>query len=255
MAQAEPVLVLDSNDTQAFPARYRIVNDNTVAMIGSGQFTKTQLIHIKETIKAPLFIIDLRQESHGFIGGVPISWYGIKNWDNQGKTMEEIESQQTARLTQLQHQTRLTAYQIVSKNAQGMITKTKPVTLHPAEILTEEQLARQLGLGYARFYVADHSPPSRDQLEAFTQIINTIPKNTWVYFHCRGGVGRTSTFMVLYAINKNAKHIPLDKIIRHQADIGGKDLTNMPAHNSYKYLLAKQRLALISQYYRHIIHK
>ena len=38
----------------------------------------------------PVFLIDLRQESHGFFNGNAVSWYGNRNWANRNKTTEAV---------------------------------------------------------------------------------------------------------------------------------------------------------------------
>ena len=37
---------------------------------------------------------DLRLESHGFVDGIPISWYGQKNATNQALSLSEIENRE-----------------------------------------------------------------------------------------------------------------------------------------------------------------
>ena len=39
---------------------------------------------------APIYDVDLRQESHGFANGLPVSWHKDGNLANEGKTPEEV---------------------------------------------------------------------------------------------------------------------------------------------------------------------
>lgn len=50
----------------------------------------------------PIIIVDLRQESHGFINGVAISWVDNHNKANKGLTKEAVLSDENTRLTRLQ---------------------------------------------------------------------------------------------------------------------------------------------------------
>ena len=42
-----------------------------------------------------MLIVDLRQESHGFLNGNAISWYGTRNAANEGKIGRQIEAEQS----------------------------------------------------------------------------------------------------------------------------------------------------------------
>ena len=247
---APPLLVIDAVDDARLPKNFRIMDKHGMQVMGSAQFTRQQLIAIKNTINAPIIIVDLRQEAHGFINGLPVSWYGKKNWANKGKAAASIIADQQKLLATLNTQSTVTLYQILKKSAAGAIAKAQSIQLKPRQVYSEQQLAAKLGLGYKRFYVTDHSAPSSAEVDRFKAFIKTVPKNTWLYFHCRAGVGRTTTFMVLYQLLQNGKHESLADILHYQIQIGGKDLMTLPAKTTYKYILAEQRLALIKKYYQ-----
>lgn len=248
-AAPSPLLVVDNTDNKPLPKRFRIMNQNNIKMIGSGQFSKAQLIRIKKKINAPMIIIDLREESHGFVNELPISWYGSRNWDNKNKSVSLINTEQHNRLSSLNLQKTLVLDKILLKNSDGVIEKTKQIYLKLEKVYTEQQLAQALGLGYKRFYVTDHSPPGATEMKAFEQFVQSVPDNTWLYFHCRGGSGRTSTFMVLYDIIRNGTKESLHHKLQYQTQSGGKNLEMMPSKSSYKYPLAQQRLDVIRQFY------
>jgi len=244
------LLAIDGNMPATLPPKFRLINDSNMHVIGSGQFSKRQLIYIKKIINAPIIIVDLRQESHGFVNGLPVSWFGTKNWANKGKSTQTIDVEQQDLLNKLKNKSVISVAKILTKNSSGAVTRVKTLTLKPQLVYSERYLAQQLGLGYIRFYVTDHSPPSLQQLQSFKKLVAALPKNTWIYLHCRAGVGRTTTFMLLYAIIKRGKAASLQKIINRQISIGGKDLEKLPAKNSYKYPLALQRENFIKAFYR-----
>jgi protein tyrosine/serine phosphatase len=246
-----PLPVIDSNDAP-FPKRFRVMDQNDVQMIGSGQFSKPQLLRIQDKIKEPLIIIDLRQESHGFLNDIAISWYGNQNWENRGKSDDTINTQQTQYLQNLLHQRMATFFAINSKTANGVIKSAHSHNIPVKTVYSEQTLAEELGLRYQRFFVADHSPPSADQVRAFSQFLTTLPAHSWVYFHCRGGSGRTSTFMTLYAIYKQGKTRSFEDIIEQQIRLGGADLRKLPDPQSYKYIPAKKRFDVLKNYYASI---
>ena len=57
---------------------------------GSGEFSASGLRALLEVLaektSAPICIVDLREESHGFFNGTAVSWYGERDWGNVGLT-------------------------------------------------------------------------------------------------------------------------------------------------------------------------
>ena len=82
-------LVFDGKLNANSPKRFRILDSRGLKAIASGQFSEAQLIELKAQLKAPIIIVDLRQESHGFVNGYPVSWYGPKNQANMRKLMSK----------------------------------------------------------------------------------------------------------------------------------------------------------------------
>ena len=103
------------------------------------------------------------------------------------------------------------------------VQPTGPV--HVQRVQTEEELVTSAGLGYFRLTVPDHRSPQKDEVDRFVAFVRDLPPGTWLHFHCRAGIGRTTTFMALYAMMRNAKSMSLDDILQSQVAIGGKDLT------------------------------
>jgi len=77
-----------------------------------------------------------------------------------------------------------------------------------------------------RITVTDHRSPLDDQVDLFVQSVKNLPKETWLHFHCRGGAGRTTTFMSMYDMMHNAKNVSFEDIMKRQTLIGGSDLLN-----------------------------
>lgn len=250
-AGSKPLVVIDAPNTE-LPSRFRTIKEAQLHVIGSGQFSKAQLITVQKQINAPIVIIDLRQESHGFVNDLPVSLYGEKNWQNKGLPGTAIESQQQQWLTAILGHPKLTLYKILAKNRQGQIIKTTPLTINPVMTYSEKQLAKTLNMGYVRFYITDHSLPTPEQLLAFKQLVNDMPEETWLYFHCRGGIGRTTLFMILYEILKVGKNKSLDAILQRHIAIGGRDFTQLPPKLNYKYHEAVERLNLINTFYQQV---
>lgn len=76
-----------------------------------------------------------------------------------------------------------------------------------------------------------------------------IPADAWVYFHCARGCARTTTFMILYDIFRNAKQSSLDEILERQYCLGGEDIANTDVWGkstwSKEQLEARKRIAVL----------
>lgn len=250
-ATEKTLLVLDGNGDKMLPKNYRIMKTKDLNIIGSGQFTKKQLAHIQAQIQKPIYIVDLRQESHGFINGQPVSWYGPKNWDNLDKPENTIPFAERHLLDELKDKKHLGIKQILSKNKQkGEVVDTKTIDIRAVDIQNEKELADAFNMNYKRFFITDHASPSPIQIKQFENFVNALPKGSWIYIHCRAGVGRTTTFMTLIDIMKSDCNRSLDDILAHQIQLGGKNLKELPDSKAFKYDAAYKRLESIRAFYK-----
>lgn len=86
---AESAWRLDG-DRAAPPIHFR--RDESLRIAGGGQPSKTTLAHLHEqlslSIDTPLWVIDLRQESHGYLNEDAVSWHGGgqcgQSWKSSG---------------------------------------------------------------------------------------------------------------------------------------------------------------------------
>ncbi|WP_066889148.1 dual specificity protein phosphatase family protein [Clostridium nigeriense] len=172
---------------------------------GSGQFSDSGLSLIKESIPNSFNIldIDLRQESHGFINGIAVSFENLKNNANKGLTLPEILATENNLLKSIKIGEPITFY------------NTKE-TVIPENVQSELEVANSKEIGYIRIPVTDGGMPTEDMINSFINIVNNQPENTWLHFHCKEGIGRTTTFMIMYDIMKNYKEVSLNDIIRRQ---------------------------------------
>lgn len=258
---AQATLVLDARNHAVLPKNFRLssdpvkipVNTNGLATLniaGGGEFSRLGFEKIKQQIKSrQLTVIDLRQESHGFLNGNAISWYGVANAENAGLAAAEIEKRQAALLSQLSTQNSAKVAIILKKSADGHIAKSKIVEFLVHHVASEEEFVRARHAAYQRFYVQDYHAPNAAEVDNFVNMLSQIKPEQWLYFHCRGGRGRTTTFMVMYDMMHNAKEVSFEDILKRQAAIGGKDLTKLPKKGSLKYKPAVQRLKFLKEFY------
>lgn len=248
--EGNPMLVLDEKFSYELPRNFRI--DEKLKVAASGQFSEKTLKNALKKIDGNVTLVDLRRESHGFVNGIPISWYQPQNNSNQNLSTADLLIKEEAQLQELKTASPLVVSLIVDKSS-GIIQKTEPIELMIKSLETEEQLATRLGLQYVRFQVLDRHRPDDEMVDDFIQFTKNVAPNTWLYIHCRGGKGRSTTFMVLYDILHNSKTASLDEILLRQHTLGGVDLSRLPDEpkDLWKKDMAKDRKAFLEQFYRY----
>ncbi|MBR1760099.1 MAG: protein tyrosine phosphatase [Schwartzia sp.] len=194
---------------------------------------------------APIYDVDLRQESHGFADGLPVSWHKKGNLANEGKTPEEVALDEEERLAELRGET--TTFVPKGKSDKS---RFEAVTFTPENVRTEKDVAEAAGFRYARFYVTDRTQPDTETIEAFLDFVESLPKDAWLHFHCHAGHGRTTTFMAMYDMIRNPG-IPAETIIERQYLIGGSDLTAMK-DEEWKNERIAERLETLKMFSRYV---
>lgn len=172
---------------------------------GSGQFSENGLSLIQSSIKkdVPVTVIDLRQESHGFVNGIAVSWENTTNNSNVNLKTIDILDDENEKLNSL----------VINKPTTFNNTKNTVVVNN---VQNENTLTNSKNINYVRIPVTDGKLPSEDMVNYFINIVKNSPENTWFHFHCKEGIGRTTTFMIMYDIMQNSNTISLKDIIDRQ---------------------------------------
>ena len=191
----------------------------------SAQFSEKTLKNALKQLQGPVWMIDLRRESHGYVNGIPISWYKPHNDSNQDLTTTALLLREQAMVLALNEFNPLIVQRITKKTA-GIIHSSEPFEVAIERLETEQQLTKRLGLEYRRLQVLDRNKPDDAVVDEFIQMIKTLPADATLYFHCRGGKGRSTTFMILYDMLKNGKTVSLVDIVLRQQLIGGVNVFN-----------------------------
>jgi hypothetical protein len=270
---------LDAEDNEELPKNFRtsldavgkvagilpdITGMDKLKISGSGQMSESGMEVLLETLRtktdAPIYIVDLRQETHGYLDGTAVSWYGKRNWGNIGKKTEDIIKAEPEFLQ---------AAQAVETNVYPL-DKSKHkaedavLTFTPLETKTEVEVATEYGANYFRITSTDHIWTSPENIDRFIAFYKTLPSDVWLHFHCMAGEGRTTTYMVLYDILKNGKNVSLADIAARQYVIGGIDImaasesnkmdtqTSDKAINSWKQSFGQERTEMIPLFYQYV---
>lgn len=229
---------------------------NSLLISGSANPTFQNLLWIKKTYgeNHPIYIIDLRQETHLFVNGLPVSIFYKRNEINWGKSPELIQTQERNWVDYLSQKKSLLINQL-GRPVNGLKVPTHPLKLSIQEISTEKEAVHKAGLNYFRITVSDFHPPTAEQVDQFLKFYQNRPPKAWLHFHCAAGNGRTTTFMVMTDILANARDVSLDDIVRRQALLGGidlfavsKSLKLMPWKSKYH----KARVEFIKLFYSYV---
>ncbi|OOM10455.1 fused DSP-PTPase phosphatase/NAD kinase-like protein [Clostridium saccharobutylicum] len=215
-------IVLDSlSHNNILPKRFRKTTDllvlnknNSLNLKGldrlnisaSKQFSEYNLPSLIKAIDTslPITIVDLRQESHGFINGLAVSWNNFKNNVNKGLTREEVLQDESNKLNSLK------------LNADINFHNNHKKTIMIIKVQDENELVKSKYISYNRITVKDGGIPSDDMVDYFMDFLKSQKQNLWLHFHCKAGVGRTTTFMIMYDMIKNYKEVSADDIINRQ---------------------------------------
>src|SRR5437879_9337014 len=78
---------------------------------GSGEFAADGLKLLLARTRGAVIVFDLRQETHIFVNGLPISWFATHDWANVGRTHDEIEADEAARVKSLKAGSKIAVHQ------------------------------------------------------------------------------------------------------------------------------------------------
>lgn len=65
------------------------LNISGSAEFSVGEFEKLVSV-LKKQANGPIYIVDLRQETHGIFNGNAVSWFGARDWGNIGKNKTDV---------------------------------------------------------------------------------------------------------------------------------------------------------------------
>jgi protein-tyrosine phosphatase len=217
---------------------------------GGAEFTPAGLKLMLAKMQGPVTIFDLRQETHVFADGVPVSWFATNNWANVNRTHEAIEADEAARVKAWPAGTTLALAD--DKGKKGTEGATPPEKFTVTQATTERSLVEAAGAHYVRLTVTDHARPLDGEVDRFILAVRAMPADGWAHFHCRAGRGRTTTFMALYDMLRNAREVSIEDIARRQEVLGNDYDVLRPAEpGSWKAPITADRIAFIRAFYEY----
>lgn len=228
----------------------------TLNISGSSDFSAKELDWIKTEIQkltdGPIYIIDVRGESHGLLNGIHVSSYGANNWGNVGKTHDQIIADEKKAIHDCLNKA-IDIYSLSKDNNYQPVEEDR-INIDVTNAQTEEEACTERGLGYARFTVPDRAFPPDSELDAFVAFVKTLPANAWLHFHCQAGAGRTTQYMIFYDIMRNIG-LPLKDIAYRQCLLGGNYLLydgSAPGEDPVKAELCAEKAEMIPLFYQYL---
>src|SRR6266404_4593868 len=218
---------------------------------GSGEFTADGLKLLLARTRGPVTVFDLRQETHIFVNGLPISWFATHDWANVGRTHNEIEADEAARVKSLKAGSKIVVHPGAAIKKPGVTSSTpENVTVEHASM--EREVVEANRAAYVRLTVTDHARPLDEEVDRFILAVRIMPKNGWAHFHCEAGRGRTTTFLVLYDMMRNANRVSLEDIARRQQLLGyDYDVLRPADPGDWKAPYTDDRIAFVRAFYEY----
>lgn len=243
-------------DGKAEPTRKGL---DTLNISGSGEMSKegfrTAIAEIKKYAKGPIYDVDLRQESHGYFDGLPVSWYGLRDWGNADKNdnYAAIMKDEKDRLRAAQNNANgVTVADLVAGSYDKYAKDPQVIKVTNAQ--TEEEVANELGVRYFRITARDHIWPQPQYIDQFISFYKSLPKDAWLHFHCQAGAGRTTAYMAMVDIMNNPD-VSLDEILRRQYLIGGNYVAYTiaePKPAQYKAPFYWDKARMVKWFYKYV---
>jgi Inositol hexakisphosphate len=222
---------------------------NDLCASGSGEFTPEGLKLVLARTRGPVTVFDLRQETHMFVNDLPVSWYASLDWANVDRSQSAIEADEAYRVQSLNSgsQIEIRPGEAVKKGRASSSTRQR-VAVERAS--TERDIVVAAGANYVRVTVTDHARPLDDEVDRFVLAVRALPENAWAHFHCEAGRGRTTTFMVLYDMPRNATRVSLEDIVRRQKILGyNYDVLHPSEPGDWRAPYTADRAAFVRAFY------
>lgn len=189
---------------------------------GSSFFSKNEFNELLKKIPASpqnIVILDLRNESHGYINDHAVSWYSRYKTFNKGLTAQQVDVRERGLLEAVKEAG--VADIAVQAKDKGVVFKA---SVKVDSVMTEKEFVESMGVKYFRIPIMDYSAPTRDNIDRFVEFYKNLPEQTWIHAHCEAGVGRTTITLSMVDMLHNAGKLSYDEIMTRQVLMGGQDV-------------------------------
>src|SRR5947207_13209141 len=123
----------------------------------------------------PVTIFDLRQETHVFANGLPVSWFATRDWANVGRSQTEIEEAEAVWVQSLGPGSEIAVrpgHAVKEGNAEPAVPQQVIVN----EASTERDLVGSAAASNVLMPVTDHTRPHSEAVDRFLPVVRPLPE-------------------------------------------------------------------------------
>lgn len=134
-------------------------------------------------------------------------------------------------------------------------TYGNPLQQNNHHLKTEQNLVESMGGVYHLPLKGAPEWLNNDEfVENTLAFFESLPENAHLYVHCAHGRGRTTSYLVLYDIFKNAKYVPLKDITNRHYCLGREDVldTKLWSTGTWTQEALDARAELVTQFYEYM---
>lgn len=176
-------------------------------------------------VKGPVIIVDGMAEYHGYIYGVPTTFFG---YQRQG-----------------------------SPNFKHFVRRlifTGSTEVKPDLVKSESETAKSHGFEYKKVNIGSKFIETDENIDEIVDFYDHLPEDAWVHFHCAHGKGRTSILLIMLDTMKNAPQVSVEDIVSRQYLLGSENLfdTEVWPDGTYDRKKLEARKKFIQEFYQFI---
>jgi len=226
---------------------------------GSNQYTKEGLALLVNKLKERtknIVVVDLRHDDHLFVNGLNVSTFETKEALLRPRSPEEITQSEKTLKEALLKEKNLKLHAIDTRYPKNVFFDRFVLTLKPVTVETPEEIVTKLGVEYLLIGSKRFSEVSDSDVDCFISHVLSKPSDTWYHFHCKKGKSRTTFFLVLLDMMRNADKLTLEEIVKRQRLIGGIDLFDIsPKDPSWvnEVTAKKQWVVVLARFHRYAV--
>lgn len=234
---------------------------------GSAQFSERGLDALVKRIgHKHITILNVRQEDGGFVEPIegsgatafslimPMPWWTGE--DPRGnRSVADIETSEDELMSDIMQKKIFTIFGTSDSYAPTDTHKLLyRINIAVKRAFTEKQLAEEKGFGYYRIPDRKFGNMEDEHVDMFVEFVKGLPADEWVHVHCKKGQSRTTLFMVMYDMMRNAERVSASKIIKRHGPLGlgGADLYGLPEKQAWDHSFKQGWKQFLYQFHEYI---
>lgn len=128
----------------------------------------------------------------------------------------------------------------------GLEHKYRIYSLKVNSVYNEKFLCEEKNIEHKRMVIEENHTPKLNDIDYIIPFLKKMhAQKKWMHFHCRLGLGRTTTMLAMYDMLINAKLVSFDDILLRQYLIGGHDLTTPDVIGGLDFLHKFYKICLL----------